>query len=263
LADGYINPTNNLPFANLLDPSTANADASYDVGDVLNFNHSTATGLRANGGIFNLDTEVPGMPGTGTSNLGLDNTVHEFITYLDLKAGAHIFGLNVDDGWMCISAPNPRDTLGTLLGFRNGPGGQNGNPANNPNAAFNVIVPEDGIYPFRILFWEGGGGVNTEFFNIDRNTGTQVLVKDTTGAFPSVVNNGGNLISPITAYNTYTGPIRPWVKFSVYPMPYIGTIQPQTTTGGNVSLWQNRNQQSGPGPIQVKLGLLNGSWNSG
>src|SRR5207247_11094644 len=69
--------------------------------------------------------------------------------------------------------------------------------------------------------------------------------------------------SPITSYNAYTGQTRPWVKFSVYPMPYIGTIQPQTTTGGNVSLWQNRNQQSGPGRIQVKLGLLNGSWNSG
>src|SRR5947207_10349951 len=203
------------------------------------------------------------MPGTGTSNLGLDNTVHEFTTYLNLKAGDYLFGLNVDDGWMCISAPNPRDTLGTLLGFRDAPGGQNGNPANNPNAAFNVIVPEDGIYPFRILFWEGGGGVNTEFFSIDRNTGTQVLVDDTGGAFPSVVANSGNLISPITAYNTYIGPTRPWVKFSVYPMPYIGTIQPQTTIGGNVSLWQNRNQQSGPGPIQVKLGLLNGSWNSG
>src|SRR5947208_9487604 len=269
LADGYINPNNNQPYSNLLDPTLANSDGSYDLTNtssssaVLNFNHSTTTGQAANGGIFNGDVNVPGMPGTGTSNLGLDNTVHEFTTYLNLKAGDYLFGLNVDDGWTCISAPNPRDTLGTLLGFRDAPGGQNGNPANNPNAAFNVIVPEDGIYPFRILFWEGGGGVNTEFFNIDRNTGTQVLVNDTTGAFPSVVNNGGNLISPITAYNTYTGQTRPWVKFSVYPMPYIGTLQPQTTTGGNVSLWQNRNQQSGPGAIQVKLGLLNGSWNSG
>jgi len=269
LADGYINPNNNQPYSNLLDPTLANSDGSYDLTNtssssaVLNFNHSTTTGQAANGGIFNGDVNVPGMPGTGTSNLGLDNTVHEFTTYLNLKAGDYLFGLNVDDGWTCISAPNPRDTLGTLLGFRDAPGGQNGNPANNPNAAFNVIVPEDGIYPFRILFWEGGGGVNTEFFNIDRNTGTQVLVNDTTGAFPSVVNNGGNLISPITSYNAYTGQTRPWVKFSVYPMPYIGTIQPQTTTGGNVSLWQNRNQQSGPGPIQVKLGLLNGSWNSG
>src|SRR6185503_6381717 len=160
LTDGYINPTNNLPFANLIDTSTANPDGSYDITDVLNFNHAqSAGGPAAPAGIFNQDIQIPGLPGTGTSNFGLDNSVHEFITYLELKAGAHIFGMNVDDGWTVTSAPNPRDTLGTLLGFRNGPGGQGGSPLNNPNAAFNVIVPEDGIYPFRILFWEGGGGV--------------------------------------------------------------------------------------------------------
>src|SRR5207247_97586 len=210
--------------------------------------------------IFSADASVPGLPGAGTSGSvapGLDNTVHEFQTYLDLKAGAYIFGLNVDDGWTCISAPNPRDTLGTLLGFRDVPGGQNGTPFNNPNAAFNVVVPEEGIYPFRILFWEGGGGVNLEFALLDRGTGTQILVNDLGGAFPSTVTLPGNTISPITAYNTYTGPVRPWTKFSVYPMPYIGTLQPQTTTGGQVTLWQNVHQQSGPGPILVKVGAGN------
>src|SRR3989442_2940518 len=39
LNDGYINPTNNLPFANLINTSTANPDGSYDVADVLNFNN--------------------------------------------------------------------------------------------------------------------------------------------------------------------------------------------------------------------------------
>jgi hypothetical protein len=66
--------------------------------------------------------------------------------------------MNVDDAWVVSSAPNPRDTLGTILGWRNAVGGQNGNPPHQPNAAFNVLVPEDGIYPFRILFSQGGGG---------------------------------------------------------------------------------------------------------
>jgi len=103
----------------------------------------------------------------------LDKATRTFTTYLDLKAGAYIFGLNVDDGWVCSSSPNARDTLGTLLGFRNGPGGNAGNPLQNPNGAFNVIVPEDGIYPFRILFFEGGGGVNLEFLALDPQTGAQ------------------------------------------------------------------------------------------
>lgn len=245
LADGYINPADNKPYPNLATPGP-NPDGTYEVPEVLNWNSAqSAGGPPANAGIFNSDTAVPGLSGTGTSNFGLDNTVHEITTYLSLKAGAHLFGLNVDDGWAAYSSPNPKDTLGTLLGWRNAPGGQNGNPLNNPNAAFNVIVPEDGIYPFRILFWQGGGGVNLEFLYVDRNSGTQTLVNDVAGTYPSVVASGGNLVNPVAAYSTYTGPARPWVKFSVYPMPTQAT------------LWQNIHQQSGPGPITVRVGAGN------
>jgi hypothetical protein len=245
LADGYIDPATNQPYPNLAEPGP-NSDGTFDVPEVINFNHAqSAGGPAANAGIFNGDTPSPGLPGTGTSNFGLDNSVHEITTYLTLKAGAHVFGLNVDDGWLCSSSPNPRDTLGTLLGWRNATGGQNGSPLNNPNAAFSVIVPEDGIYPFRVLWWQGGGGLNIEFLAVDRNTGTQILVNDVNGTYPSVVASSGNLISPIQAYSTYTGPSRPWTRFSVYPMPTHAT------------LWQNTHQQSGPGPILVKVGAGN------
>jgi hypothetical protein len=257
-ASGYINLANNQPYPNLAVPGP-NADKSYDILDVLNWNSGTG-GAAANAGIFNADIAVPGLPGGGTSGstaIGLDNIAYEITTYLELKAGAHIFGINVDDGWMCLSAPNPRDTLGTLLGFRNAPGGQNGNPVHNPNAAFNVIVTEDGIYPFRILFWQGGGGVNLEFLQVDRQTGTQILINDLGGNYPSVVANPGNTISSITAYNVYSGPTRPWIKFSVYPMPYIGVTNPRVNAGAAVTLWQNQHQQSGPGPITVKVGSGN------
>lgn len=239
LSDGYISRSTGLPYPNRA-ARGPNPDGTFDVPEVLNFGHAQSTGGPAsNVGIFNGDTQVPGIPGSGTSNYGLDNVACEFITYLDMKAGVHILGVNVDDGWVCYSAPNPRDTLGTLVGWRNSPGGQNGNPAHNPNAVFSVIVLEDGIYPIRLLFWQGGGGINMEFLSIDRNTGTQILVNDTSGVYPSVVANSGYLYSPFTAYNTYNGPVRPWVKFSVYPMPTHAT------------LWQNTHQQSGPGPIRV------------
>ncbi len=245
LSNGYINRTNGLPYPNMVAPGP-NPDGTYDVPEVINFSHAqSAGGPASNAGIFNGDTQIPGVPGSGTSNYGLDNLACEFTTYLELKAGIHVLGANVDDGWVCISAPNPKDTLGTLLGWRNSPGGQNGNPAHNPNAVFTVIVLEDGIYPIRLLYWQGGGGVNAEFFSIDRDTGTQILVNDTSGTYPSVVANSGQLLSPYTAYNTYAGPVRPWVKFSVYPMPTHAT------------LWQNTHQQSGPGPILVKVGAGN------
>lgn len=266
LADGFVDPGTGLPYPNLLDKTAANPDGTFSVAEVLNFNHNTAAGsggAPSNAGIFNGDTATPGLPGTGSSNQGLDNSVHEFITYIDLKAGAHIFGVNVDDGWMASSSPNARDTLGTLLGFRNAPGGQNGNPLNNPNGAFTVIVTEPGIYPLRILFWQGGGGVNIEFLAVDRDTGTQVLVNDVGGSYPSVVPSSGNLVSPYTLYSTYTGPDRPWVKSSVHPIPYIGVTSPLVNGGAAVTLWQNRLQQTAPGPIIARIPQLNGSWNPG
>ncbi len=241
LTDGFISRATGLPYPNRAVPGPA-ADGGYDVPDVLNFNHGqSAGGPAANAGIFNLDGQVPGLPGSGTSNFGLDNSTSEFTTYLELKAGVHILGVNVDDGWACFSSPNVKDTLGTLLGWRNATGGQNGSPAHYPNAVFTVIVPEDGIYPFRILFWQGGGGVNMEFLSIDRDTGTQLLVNDVNGQFPSVVALSGATVSPIAAYNAYSGPVRPWVKFSVYPMPTHAT------------LWQTTFQQSGPGPIRITV----------
>lgn len=259
LTSGYLDPLTDQPYPNL----SSTGDAITEI-PLINANQgASAGGPAANAGIFNQDSQVPGIPGSGTSNFGLDNMVSEITTYLDLKAGAYVLGMNVDDGWTVTSAPNAKDTLGTLIGFRNAPGGQNGNPAHNPNAAFNVVVPEDGIYPFRILFWQGGGGINAEFFAIDRETGTQVLVNDLGGEQPSVVGTSGELISEIKAYSTYNGPERPWTKFSVYPIGYIGTTDPRDTSGGAVTLWQNRQQQSGPGPIKYPLGLLLGSWNSG
>src|SRR5438046_1980292 len=45
-------------------------------------------------------------------------------------------------------------------------------------------------------------------------------------------------------------------------MPYIGVTRPLVNGGATVTLWQNRNPQTGPGPINVKQPFLNNSWNS-
>jgi hypothetical protein len=70
--------------------------------------------------------------------------------------------------------------------------------------------------------------VNLEFFSVDKLTGQHVLVNDI-----------GNSLRAVKAYSTSTAPVKPRVKFSVYPPP---------------SMYQNQHQQSGPGPILVKVG---------
>ncbi len=235
LAQGYINRTNGTPFSNRSLPGS-NPDGSYEVPGVINWNSANVSGVSAaaNSGIFAgganpADEMVPGLPGTGTSNLGMDNFVQEIVTHLSLKKGAHLLAVNCDDGFVLSSAPNPRDTLGTFLGRRDPGGGNSGSLVTA--AALNVIIPEDGIYPFRLLWWQGGGGVNVEFFSVDRDTGRHVLINDT-----------ANTSLAIPAFSTYSGPARPWVQFSVYPMQ---------------SMYQNQHQQGGPGPIKVVVGAGN------
>jgi hypothetical protein len=242
LAGGNFNPANGARYRNL----AAGGVSSYDLPGVLNFNLvvNGAIASPADSGIFQTaqgyaDQSMPGLPGGGTSNAGVDNYVAEFRTYLDLKAGAYLMAVNSDDGFVAISAPNPRDTLGTLLGFANfGRGNANPLPAppttkpaptpgtGNGNSTFQVVAPQDGIYPFRILYWQGGGGVNLEFLSVDKASGLSTLINATSTAGTATNAMG------IKAYRTYTGPARPWIKFSVSPSP-----------------WDNRYMQAGPGPI--------------
>jgi hypothetical protein len=228
LANGNWDPTNNAAYPNLADLGGATGGI-YTVGDVINFNSPSG-----NSGIFADDTPLPGLPGTGTSNAGNDNYIAEFATYLNLKAGAYVMAVNSDDGFLAISGPDPHDTLGTLLGYANvGRGNATSLPApgdtnsfiptpgtSQNNFAFGVVVPQDGYYPFRLLYWQGGGGVNVEFLSIDKASGRQALVNNTSVPWA------------IKAFSGYNGPARPWVKFSVAPTP-----------------WDNRIQQAGPGPI--------------
>ena len=250
LFGGDINPTNGLPYPNLADLTGADVNGIFDITVPLNFNSNPASG---NTGVFQgaSDQPMPGLPGGGTSVTGgitgIESYVAEFTTYLDLKAGAYVFGGNSDDGFVVTSGLDPHDTLGTRVGFANIGRGNSGtlpvpsttaaNTVPTPgtsggNSAFGFVVPEDGIYPFRILYWQGGGGVNLELMSVDRTNGLEVLVNDTALAFPAVNVPVPFTAAAIPAYRTYTGPARPWVKTSVSPTP-----------------WDNRIQQAGPGPI--------------
>ncbi|HYE33643.1 MAG TPA: hypothetical protein VEH27_19645 [Methylomirabilota bacterium] len=252
LNNGMINSTNGQPYPNLAAPGP-NGNYTYEF-DLFNFNMAnSAGGPAADSGLItgaapaapftgqNPDQQFPGLPGSGTSVFGLENYVMEVTTYLELKRGVYIFAVNSDDGFLVSSAPNPKDTLGTILGFYVGGRGNSGNlvapvggnppPIWAPSASaddfgstpFNVIVQEDGIYPFRILYWQGGTGVNAEFLTINKQTGAPALVND-----PTVEGS-------VKAYKRSTeAEARPWVKFSVSPTP-----------------WEVRQMQSGPGPLTM------------
>lgn len=246
LEEGYYDTSTGQPFPNVAIKDT-DGDYFFNILDVLNFNLTVAGTAPdryldvPNSGVFGTDAPMPGLGNMGDperatmSNGGLDNYVAEFTTYLRLKAGSYVFAVNSDDGFVASSAADPHDKLGTLLGFFNGGRGNNGAPlpaptgnmnpvpgSNSGNSVFGAVVPEDGIYPIRILYWQGGGGVNLEFIQFNERSGEMALVNNTAVTW----------VAP--AYNSYSGPARAYVKYPVIPTP-----------------WDNRLQLPGPQDITI------------
>ncbi len=160
-----------------LAPNSAIAKA-YDttvVAPVINYSQEAPIGGTS--GFFADDTAIPGQ----SDEFGTDDWAMEILTYLDLPAGVVRFGVNCDDGYKIASAPNPTPTSANLA-FRNGA------PANE---TFDVVVPVAGLYRFRMVWYERGGGAHVEWFTVDPSTGDRTLI---------------NAPGGIRAYTTVTAP---------------------------------------------------------
>ncbi len=196
ISRGYIDPDTGAPYENFSAPGE-NDDGTHNV-EIINWNQQ-----YANAGDFNLDN---GFEDALAPGLWLDGDVAEnnwitaeALTYLELGRGRYRFGVNSDDGFKVSAAPNPGDVVGVQLGLFSGGRGA-------ANTFFDFIVEEDGIYPFRLLWWEGTGGASVEFKSQDAVQLSQTLINDR------------NRSEGITAYRTYTGPAIPRIA-SVSPFP--------------------------------------------
>lgn len=140
-----------------------NADGSFNVDTVLNFNDNGTTA-----GNFLDDTEFPGLDAPPYNWFST-----EALLYLDLPAGYYRFGVNSDDGFEASAAP-PQGVSGSpiVLGlFDNGRGAG--------DTLFDVLVQTSGIYPFRLIYFESIGSASCEFFSVTNlATGDKVLIND-------------------------------------------------------------------------------------
>ena len=168
LAGKLLNPNdlddddNPRPYLNEADPDAWEgwSIAPVEVEGVINWNQDEG----GQAGSFGNESLIPQIPGWGDSS---DGIVAEILTHLELKRGFHQFGVNSDDGFSLSFGPNPKDALGIVGGQFNGNRGA-------ADSLFNIVVPEDGLYPVRLIWWEAGGGANIEFFSI--TNGKKILV---------------------------------------------------------------------------------------
>jgi hypothetical protein len=201
-----------------------NVDGSYTIPGIINWNVQKNPG-NTTGEIGNFqptmtgtpDNPVPGIPGTGlTGTLRFENIAAELFAFLDLPAGYQKFGVNGDDGWK-VQVGIPGQTNGTVLFTTDRGGGSQDIP-------FAVITPQAGLVPIRLVWYQGGGGGNLEFFTYGVN------------GSKNAVNDRNNPNSVKAYYNVIT---TPQLKFTT-----------ATLTGGTLTIdW------SGTGRLQQASNL--------
>ena len=164
---GLLKDGDGNPWPNLADLSGATEGGRFAIPGVINFSQTEGE----NNGNFTPDLAMPGIPGTEG---GSDNIAMEILTYLDLPKGFITMGVNSDDGFL-TSSGQVKDLFGKVdLGEFSGGRGAS-------DTIFGFEVPEAGLYPFRTIWEEGGGGANIEWFTVDAATGKKTLVNDAGG----------------------------------------------------------------------------------
>jgi len=163
------------------------------------------TGTPQGSVTFNFKTNLPYVPPSGTNNyIAMSATM-----YLQLNAGVYTFAVRSDDGFQVTAGPTPISTNLTLGIF-------NGGRSDATPSTFDFIVQTNGLYPMRLIFFQGQFGGNIEFYSVNRTNGTPTLINDATSA----------------------NPVRAWlIRTFVAPNPPPLAVQ---KVGGNVVLsWTN------------------------
>jgi hypothetical protein len=166
LAGTVTNTATGQPYPNSAAPNT-DGTFVYTEPTVINYD-ATGTG---NNGTFTPDNQMPGFPGIGPTG-GTDNAAAEILTYLSLPAGLITMVVASDDGFRVSPATNVVDPHNALtLGIFNAGRGV-------ADTVFNFNVQQAGTFPMRLVWENGNGGANVEWFTINPD-GTKVLINDT------------------------------------------------------------------------------------
>jgi len=158
-------------------------------------------------------TAMPGYPdnpwpGSGNAS-SWDNSSEQILGFMHFNSpGLYQFGVNSDDGFKVTVGANPSDWMNsTVCGFYNGGKGSS-------DVTYFVNVTNAGYYPMRLLWENGGGGCNLEWFSYaPGDTTTRFLVND-----PDPTNQSG-----VAFY--YVGPELPAYVSEFWPSPGATGVQ--------------------------------------
>ena len=154
--------------------------------------------------------------------------------------GVQTCALPIYDGYKIVSGTALKDLNTPPLAFHNG------GPANE---SFDFVVAEAGLYPFRMVWYERGGGAHVEWFSVDVVSGTRTLINDPNSA--GAIKAFTSLTAPPTGV-TILNP-----RFQ--PNSFVLSFQSETGKTYTVQSSPDLNSwgSSGVAPVPGNGGLLN------
>ena len=180
----------------------------FEIPTVINFDIGALDAEEGQGaGNFKPDDQMPGLPGNHNTS---DGTAAEILTFVEFPEGQLTMGVNSDDGFRVeIGYINDRENVMKVGEFNAGRGAA--------DSLFLLDVRAAGVYPVRVIYFNGVGGANIELFTLKEDD-TKVLVNDT--------ENGG-----LKAYRVGVAPEKP-----VLPAEFRIGVQ---LTDGNIEIaWE-------------------------
>lgn len=139
---------------NNLDNSLARALEQLAVPPPIQVNLiNTSIVSELNWNISGTPNNVPGLCPGSQINIAVESTA-----YLHLTAGAHRFNVSTDDRAGFYSGTTPWDPAGTVL-FEA--------PGNTAYQTFDFVVGAEGLYPFRSIWEQTGGGAVLQLAAVD------------------------------------------------------------------------------------------------
>lgn len=186
--------------------ATAVSSGNFTETNVINY--ELCGNASPDGNTFLNNAPFPGIALGAYSPCANTNGPNNFalaaVTYVQLPAGLHRWAVRSDDGFRLAvgNAPTPTNTL--IMDYEGYRGAQN-------PSEFYFIAPVTGVYPMRLLYYQGGFGASVEIYSIDRTTGTPILINDLTNpnsirAFRGTSGGGSGvtLTNPQRSGNTTT-----------------------------------------------------------
>ncbi len=137
------------------------------------------------------DGAVTNFPGLCIPPANVNSFAVETFAYLQLTAGPHRFYVDSDDAVGIYSGTNLTDTSTALV--------ENDSVI---HTAFDFVVEADGLYPFHIIYEEGGGAAYLVLHSVNPSDNSQTLVNAAGGVnafYPLVCKSSTSVEGPYTA----------------------------------------------------------------